>query len=376
MNAAQQAHPLMSEEAARVRPPLMVALLTLGDPGRLTGGYLYHQRMAEAAPRHNARVVFISLPERPFPLGVLDAPAAFARAARLGADLVALDSIVAAACGPWLALRPSSPVPLAAVLHQPPGGYESGPLRTAVQRRLDRLAYRSARRILVASESLAERLIAEGLPRGRLRVVPPGRDGAPAPEPATGVPDLRLGRQAALLCVGNWTPIKGIHSLLAAFARLPEPLATLHLAGSDTVDARYSDYLRRQLARPELAGRVIVHGPLTAAAVGALYAAADVFVLPSIRETYGTVYGEAMAAGLPVVGWRSGNLPYLAEHEREGLILPPGDTSALTEALARLAADPLLRRRLGEAARRRALSWPTWEQSAALFFAALREALS
>jgi len=48
-------------------------------------------------------------------------------------------------------------------------------------------------------------------------------------------------------------------------------------------------------------------------------------VLPSLKEPYGTVYGEAMAFGLPVVGWRAGNLPYLAEDEQEGLILAPGD---------------------------------------------------
>ena len=58
--------------------------------------------------------------------------------------------------------------------------------------------------------------------------------------------------------------------------------------------------------------------------MAALYRDADVFVLPSLREPYGTVYGEAMAAGLPVVGWRAGNLPHLAGHGREGLLVEPG----------------------------------------------------
>ena len=40
-------------------------------------------------------------------------------------------------------------------------------------------------------------------------------------------------------------------------------------------------------------------------------------MLPSWKEPYGTVYGEAMACGLPVVGWRAGNLPYLADDDRE-----------------------------------------------------------
>jgi glycosyltransferase involved in cell wall biosynthesis len=46
----------------------------------------------------------------------------------------------------------------------------------------------------------------------------------------------------------------------------------------------------------------MVHGPVPAEQVAVLYREADVFVLPSLREPFGTVWGEAMAAGLPVVG--------------------------------------------------------------------------
>jgi glycosyltransferase involved in cell wall biosynthesis len=104
-----------------------------------------------------------------------------------------------------------------------------------------------------------------------------------------------------------------------------------------------------------------------------MYAAADAFVLPSLKEPYGTVYGEAMAFGLPVVGWRAGNLPYLAEDEREGLLVAPGDVPGLTAALQRLADDAALRARLGAAARQRALSRPTWDEVAAMFFYQLRD---
>jgi glycosyltransferase involved in cell wall biosynthesis len=369
-----------AEQAARAKrrrcdmddTHLTLALLTLGDPGRLTGGYLFHRRLAEVAPQSRARIAFVSFPERPFPLAALDAPRVLRRACRLGAHALVLDSIVAAFLGPWLAFRPP-PLPLIGMLHQPPGGIDHGPVRTALQARLDRLAYRRARRLLVASESLREDLAAS-VPRHVLRVVPPGRDVATAPGRAPG--DLRRGRRAALLCVGNWLERKGIHSLLEAFARLPPETATLHLAGDDRADPRYAARVRARLRQPDLAGRVVVHGPVPLEAVAALYQAADVFVLPSLKEPYGTVYGEAMAFGLPVVGWRAGNLPYLAEDGREGLLLAPGDLGGLARALARLAEDDALRRRLGEAARRRALSRPTWDETAALFFAAIRDALN
>ena len=349
---------------------LVVALLTLGDPGRLTGGYLYHRRIADLAPRFDARVEFVSFPERPFPLAAGDAPAVLRRARSLGARALVIDSIAAALLGPWLTLRRPE-VPLIGMLHQPPGGIDYGSLRTRVQAYLDRLTYRRVRRLLVASDSLADQLQREGVPAGRIRVVPPGRDVAATAGAPPG--DLRRGRRAAILCVGNWVERKGIHNLLEAVARLPADAATLHLAGDDRAEPRYARLLRARLAQADLVGRVVIHGPRTVEEIAALYGAADVFVLPSRKEPYGTVYGEAMAAGLPVVGWRAGNLPYLAEHEREGLLVPPGDVEGLALALRRLADDKALRRRLGEAAQTRALARPTWEESAALFFASVRE---
>src|SRR5207237_6424290 len=115
---------------------------------------------------------------------------------------------------------------------------------------------------------------------------------------------------------------------------------------------------RARLGQADLAERVVVHGAKSTAEVAALYAACDAFVLPSLKEPYGTVYGEAMAFGLPVVGWRAGNLPYLADHEREGFLIRIGDVARLTDALRRLAVAPLFLRRLGDAGRRRAESRP------------------
>jgi glycosyltransferase involved in cell wall biosynthesis len=360
---------------------LTVSLVTLGDPGRLTGGYRYHRRMAELAPSCGAAIRFVSFPERPFPLPAL-AGRAVLRQAR--ADILVLDSIAAAFLGPWLPRRrprstggppwgsPDHSPPVVGSLHQPPGGIDHGPLRRGAQAALDRMAYRRARLLLVASAALGEELTAAGYPRERIRVVPPGRDLPPGAAGRRG--DLRQGRRAGLLCVANWVPRKGVLELLEATAGLPDGLATLHLAGDDHADRRYGALVRARLARPDLAGRVVVHGPLPAERVAALYQEADVFVLPSLREPYGTVWGEAMAAGLPVVGWRAGNLPHLATDGREGLLAGPGDVAGLRDALARLAGDEGLRRALGAAAARRAADRPTWAQSAALFFSALREA--
>jgi glycosyltransferase involved in cell wall biosynthesis len=283
--------------------------------------------------------------------------------------VVLLDSIAAGYVGPWLAIRRRR-TPVVAILHQPPGGIDHGRVRTATQAVLDRWAYRSAFPLLVASAALADDLAAAGLPRSRLRVVPPGRNVAPSPGNPPG--DLRLGRHAALLSVGNWVARKGLLDLLEAVSRLPEEAVTVHLVGDPDAEPRYAARVRARLAAPDLTGRVVVHGPLPVAQVAALYAAADAFALASSREPYGTVYGEAMAAGLPVVGYGAGNLPHLARDGEEGLVVPPGDVAALTEAVRRIVQDEALRARLGAAAAQRAMTFPTWEETAARLFGELR----
>ncbi|MDQ3905322.1 MAG: hypothetical protein M3300_07770, partial [Actinomycetota bacterium] len=68
---------------------LSVSLITLGDPGQLTGGYLYHRRMAEAASAHDARLRFVSFPALPFPLPAARATVVLRRACS-AADIVVL----------------------------------------------------------------------------------------------------------------------------------------------------------------------------------------------------------------------------------------------------------------------------------------------
>jgi glycosyltransferase involved in cell wall biosynthesis len=337
---------------------LTVSLITLGSPDQITGGYLYHRRMADLAPAHDARVDFASVPAEAFLPGVAGGRQA-ARAAN-GADVTVVDSIAAAFLAPWRLPRPT-----VAILHQPPGGIDAGPARRAVQRWLDRAVYRRCELLILASQTLLN--AAPGRP---CVVVPPGSD--PGPPPHGPLPDLRQGRRLAMLAVGNWLARKGILDLLAAFGRLPGEAATLHLVGRTDQDPAYAGRVQTRLAAPELRDRVVVHGALPPHEMGPLYSGSDVFVLPSYEEAYGTVYGEALAAGLPVVGWRAGNLPNLAVDGREGIVLEPGDVAGLASALERVTFDDEYRERLSAAARIRGRELPTWSETASLFFDTLK----
>jgi L-malate glycosyltransferase len=88
--------------------------------------------------------------------------------------------------------------------------------------------------------------------------------------------------------------------------------------------------------------------------IDALLDASDFFVLPSDVEGLPLSVLEAMAHGLPIVASNVGGIPEIIEHEKEGLLVPSGDPSALANAIRRLAFDGELRRALGDAARERA----------------------
>ncbi|MGH9278885.1 MAG: glycosyltransferase family 4 protein [Acidimicrobiales bacterium] len=327
---------------------MLVSLLTLGPPDQLTGGYLYHRRVADLAGAHGAAVEFVAVP-------VVKNPFAMAHGV-----VVVVDSIAAARVAMWR--DPERRRPLAAIVHQPPGGIDRRWPHRTMQAVLDRTLYRRCDLVIAASDALKAALPVPA------RVAAPGCD-APASAPPE---DLRRGRQVAFLSVGNWMARKGTLELLDAFARLSPGRATLHLAGRDDVEARYAARVHARLRRPDLATRVVWHGPISRAEVQALYAGADAFVLPSRREPYGTVYGEALAAGIPPVGWRAGNLPNLIEDGRSGVLVEPGDVAGLAAALDRLATDTIWRARLADGAAARGQALPAWADTAADLFGLLR----
>lgn len=115
---------------------------------------------------------------------------------------------------------------------------------------------------------------------------------------------------------------------------------------------------RAHTQRLGLTGKVTFLGRVTDEELLALYHASDVFVLPSIHrsESWGAVQVEAMACGKPVICTELGTgTSFVNQDGVTGLVVPPADAAALAGAINRLLADPELRRRFGEAGRRRAL---------------------
>lgn len=159
----------------------------------------------------------------------------------------------------------------------------------------------------------------------------------------------------SIACIGTLHEVKGQRYLLEACAGLSRRGLDwrCHLVG-DGPDRTALEARARALGLGE---RVTFHGACDRAGVEAVLGSVDVSVAPSVasadgrREGIPVVLMEAAACGLPLVGSRLSGIPEIVQDERTGLLVEPRDADALEAALARLAAEPLTRERLGAAAR-------------------------
>lgn len=237
----------------------------------------------------------------------------------------------------------------------------------AVYRATVPLAIRKAR-MLVAVSGYAARQLAEtfGLPIESVRVVEHGIDhhrwSPPAPE---NVEDARRrhGLPAEyLLYVGTAKRNKNLRTLLAAHG--PQHPA-LVLAGAGAGELAGSGLA------PSKGSRVIPLGRVSDATLVSLYGGALALVLPSLYEGAGFTPLEAMACGAAVVASTGGALPDTVGDA--GLLVPPLDVAAWSEALSTISEQEPLRRRLAAAGRER-VRRRSWENAAAEYLAIYREA--
>jgi glycosyltransferase involved in cell wall biosynthesis len=219
-------------------------------------------------------------------------------------------------------------------------------------------------RVITTSATTAQILARDfGVPQEKLSVVIPGNDRTPLAE-------RRAGDVVKLLAVGSIVPRKGYDLLIAALSQLAELPWRLVIAGDPSRDAAAARALEQQIARLELADRVERVGVVSPERLASLYAAADLFVLPSRYEGYGMAYTEAITHGVPVVGTTAGAIPE-AVPAGAGVLVPPDDVDALTAALTRLISEPAERARLTAGARRAAAALPSWQDGGRRFAEAL-----
>ena len=156
-----------------------------------------------------------------------------------------------------------------------------------------------------------------------------------------------------VLCVGRLVPAKGQLILIKAIEQLVRSgrIIRLRLVG----DGPDRTALEAEVGKRGLGDYVVFEGAVDQDRIRDFYRGADVFALASFAEGIPVVLMEAMAMEIPCVTTFITGIPELIRPEQDGLLVAPSDEQALAAALARLMDDATLRRRLGEAGRRRVL---------------------
>jgi glycosyltransferase involved in cell wall biosynthesis len=231
---------------------------------------------------------------------------------------------------------------------------------------------RSARSVVAVSPALADMLAGEGIPREKLVCVPNGVS-VKAFETAAGESwrsNYTLQERCVVGFVGSFQPWHRVELLIEAVAALPADLRIHVVLGGE---GRGLESVLGAAASRGLSSVTAV-GAVQADLVPSLLAACDIGVLPHTNA-----YGDPMklreyaAAGIPSVAPDVEPVREVIEHNVTGLLFPLGNAQGLAGALARLAADPALRSRLGKEARHRAFESGSWtERSRALLAAAAR----
>jgi glycosyltransferase involved in cell wall biosynthesis len=205
--------------------------------------------------------------------------------------------------------------------------------------------------------------IERGIPAERLHILPRGLD-TKLFEPAKRdrsfwtARGLREG-ETGMLFVGRVSKEKNLDLLVAATRRLAEqgtPLRPLIVG-----DGPYMAEMKRLL------GDAIFTGYLGGEDLARAYASADFFAFPSTTDTFGNVILEAQACGIPVIVSDIGGPRDLVEHGIDGFITKANDAEDLAKAIRALADDPVLRARLGAAARKRVEN-RDWTEAASAFW--------
>lgn len=334
---------------------MALAFLVPGPLDQLTGGYLYDRRIVEGLRAVGRRVNVIELASR-YPAADAEAcrAAASALAALPDGSTVVIDGLGLPAFDDCLAAE-ARRLRVVGFIHHPLSR-ETGLQTDAAQAFavLEARLWPLLRGVICPSAHTAAAVRASGLAANRIEIVAPG-----TAKPATAAPAPKAAGPLGLLAVGTVTPRKGHLLLVEALAGLRDCAWQLTCIGSLERDTATAAALRAAIRAQHLDDRIVLAGECASPVLAAAYRSADLFVLPSYEEGYGMVYAEALAHGLPVIATTAGAIPETVPADAS-LLVPPGDVTALRDALHRVLQDASLRARLAAGAATAAAALPDW----------------
>ena len=230
---------------------------------------------------------------------------------------------------------------------------------------LYRMLFKDARIILLSRRLYPD--ILKYVPENRVSYCPNG----------VSVPSMQRvsGDIPRLLFLSNIIRSKGVSVLIEACRLLKERGADFQCLLVGALSADYpGDSLVEEIRRQGVEERVTYAGPVYGEGKWEAFAKADVFVHPTLNDSFPLVVLEAMGTGLPVVTTDEGAVPEMVRDGVDGLICPKGDPKALADALERLLSDAALRTRMGDSGKARYRESYTLEQFEKRFVDILKDA--
>ncbi|WMT09510.1 glycosyltransferase family 4 protein [Natrinema thermotolerans] len=221
--------------------------------------------------------------------------------------------------------------------------------------RMQREVVRELPHVLTVSESAKHRTVTDfGADPDSIRVVHNGID-TDLFRPVDGDHD----RPRVMTTVSADVPLKGARHLLEGFATVRESIDAELVVVGEFDEGGDCDRLVSELG---IADAVETHSEISYERMVELYGTADVAVVPSIYEGFGLPAGEALACGVPVVATTGGGLPEVVGDA--GVLVEPGDSDAIADAVRDLLTDDERRRQLGRRGRERIVEEFDWERAA------------
>jgi glycosyltransferase involved in cell wall biosynthesis len=326
----------------------------------LTGGYLYDRHIAEGLRDCGWQVAVHALDASfPRPTASALAHAAGVFAALPDGALAVVDGLALGGLAATLHAQHSR-LKVVALVHHPLAletGLDASGRGALYAAERDALGF--ADRVIVTSQWTRQQLGDYGVAAESIGVVTPGTRPTRARSGPAGTPHR-------LLCVASLTPRKGHAVLLDALVGLRRNDWRLDCIGSADMDPECAAALRTQIDKLDLGSQVRLLGAIDPDELADRYAAADTFVLASHLEGYGMVFGEALAAGLPIVGTEAGAIPHVVP-AAASLLVPAGDSAALAGALALVLDGGALWQQLAAAALAARATLPRWTDAVRQF---------
>ncbi|MDL1974332.1 MAG: glycosyltransferase family 4 protein [Deltaproteobacteria bacterium] len=216
---------------------------------------------------------------------------------------------------------------------------------------VNKYIWKKAKRVIALSEGLKTTALnsATNQPIG---VIPNGVETdifKPVPGQSKSSKKLRL------ITVSRLINRKGIDHILKSLSELKDDDITLLVVGT----GNYESYLKKVCHQLGLDNTVTFYGYCPRERLSQLYNKADVFILPSLAESFGIVFAEAMACGLPVIGGRTGGVPDLVK-EDNGILVNPGKIDDITNAIITLKTNCALREKMGITNRKKVVDAYSW----------------